>query len=901
MDEFKDLEYSGRKANVELGNFRLYGKSKHQQYFTSMELSHLICDVLRPAYMDEKEINVLDPTCGSGRLLIPWKKLGADVLGIELDKGPAKVAKRLLGEKNVRVGDILDYAHLLRSQFDLAVTNPPYGIMWQAPEEQTFDSVSYGGNIESQAATIEICTSALRSNGLLAAIIPTTTFTNQKDAKLREHLFKNYRIWLRVNLGADFKKEYGIEAEVDLVIGQREYCVREQKYETVDAVGLSFDERFLLLTEKVHKILDNRDRKIYCWGSKIDVPDLSKVKIIDASGNSVHIKPSGFETKCHNKALIDFYDRFLTDYNPVYGTQSGIADAYLSGPALIWRGADPAIEMLKNLGFDAVCDDDSRKRLSRLRKKYANLSTPIYRPKSHQLLAYFYDKEYVAKADVHEPDGELLFREGESYHLHPAWERNRETVDVAEAYSESKKRYYTIRTDIDRGFLAIRVQTEAGERIFKETEAKEVELFMKAFDVSDVGDIQLLYPGKLSRLRERVEKEMPFLFDYQKEDVARLALKPFGYLGYDMGGGKSVTSVAWAVLRGYRRILVICHSGLVKNFINELDKFGFRAKKLTTHRSVEKLLKNLDRIKKEGTTFYVTSYEFLSLDTGRRFDPWDCIEYDRDGNIRRETIGNTYRKCKDCGRDYSKVHKSCPKCEEVKKWTGIYCNKCGYSAYTYTSEKKMYPAYKRMSKLFDAVIVDEAQVAKSKNTMRGRAVRAMKSKGKLILTGTLMKGYVTDVFWNIGWLLGHGNPLFPYDYRGGSKRFLEEFGTFKYVTKEFEDTLHEGRAQLIPEVSNLNRFWRIIASFTIRRMKDEMVELPKKHKHVITMAMDPLHADVYESFRGWAQNLISREFQNATRNGRDINMGVISKALWKLRFAATVPNAKAYLVIHNAR
>ena len=41
---------------------------------------------------------------------------------------------------------------------------------------------------------------------------------------------------------------------------------------------------------------------------------------------------------------------------------------------------------------------------------------------------------------------------------------------------------------------------------------------------------------------------MPFLFDYQQEDVARLALKPFGYIGFDMGGGKTVTAACWAKL-----------------------------------------------------------------------------------------------------------------------------------------------------------------------------------------------------------------------------------------------------------------------------------------------------------------------------------------------------------------
>src|SRR6185369_15254436 len=148
---------------------------------------------------------------------------------------------------------------------------------------------------------------------------------------------------------------------------------------------------------------------------------------------------------------------------------------------------------------------------------------------------------------------------------------------------------------------------------------------------------------------------------------------------------------------------------------------------------------------------------------------------------------------------------------------------------------------KRVQKLFSAVLVDEAQLAKSKNTLRGRAIRALKPKGKLILTGTLMKGFAHDIFWNVAWLLGFDNPLFPYAYRGGTKRFLNEFGTYEFVDRQFEDSLHEGRAKLLPEVSNLNRFWRLMASFAIRRRKDDIFDLPAKERQIILLDLDDAH------------------------------------------------------------
>jgi predicted RNA methylase/superfamily II DNA or RNA helicase len=892
------LEYLGRDSNKELGNFRLLGKSRHQQYFTPVELSDVIYRMLSPALpegYDVKELSVLDPTCGSGRLLVPWKKAGSTVMGIELDKEAFGVAKKLLGKDNVRLGDILDYADKLHG-FNVAVTNPPYGIYWQVEDRAfCFESTNYGDSIESQAATIEICTQALSWSGLLVAIIPSTTFTNAKDSKVRNHLYSNYEILLKATLGGVFKKEYGIDVAVDLVIAQRNYGSNKGSFETLELDIVKDFGWQQGLVEAMHRVI--RDREIAIYPSKpSSVPHLERLKPIELS-NSVRIAPKAVSGAVSAVAMLDFINSVVNEYNPVRGIETGLVDAYMSPSSLIVRGIDAGREMLSFLGFEAEIKDSDLAKLERLKEKYEHLCTPIYRPKPHQLLAYYYDKEYTAEATVYDKDGNLLFMEGSCYHLHPTWVRHKEVVKIDEAFDERTKKPVIITTEVDRGYLAIRVETQTGERVFNEIDVDEMKLLTDAFPLPVIEDIYDKHPARVEANMRSLEREFPFLFDYQKEDVARLVLKPFGYIGYEMGGGKTVTSASWAKLRGYKKVLVVCQSGLVNNWINELNKFGFKAKRLTTHRSVDKLVADKrGKVKPDDTVFYVTSYEFLSLNTGRVYDPWDCIEYDKDGNVRRSAFGNTSEKCSMCGKAYGNVVKECPKCESYEAWTGTFCHKCGYRAYTYTSNRKTYPAYKRLKKLFSAVIVDEAQMAKSKNTLRGRAVRALKPKGKLILTGTLMKGYVTDIYWNVGWLLGYGNPLFHYPYRGGSKQFLEEFGTFEYVTKQFEDTLHEGRGRMIPEVSNLNRFWRIMASFTIRRLKDDMVKLPEKKRNILLLPMDAEHEQVYFEYQSWASNAITKAMQNAEQNGGEVNMGVISAALWKLRFAATVPNAKEYLL-----
>jgi len=133
IDVSSGAAYAGREANHAL-SFRQFNKSKHAQYFTPLWLADLLFDVLQPLIPSDgpATISVLDPTCGSGRLLAPWKLAGAEVLGIELDELAADHARFAVGAQNVRTGDVLDYRHLLKG-FSLIVHQfiaPSEMIVW---------------------------------------------------------------------------------------------------------------------------------------------------------------------------------------------------------------------------------------------------------------------------------------------------------------------------------------------------------------------------------------------------------------------------------------------------------------------------------------------------------------------------------------------------------------------------------------------------------------------------------------------------------------------------------------------------------------------------------------------------------------------------------------------------
>src|SRR5438552_1873470 len=123
-----DLAYSGRDTNRALG-FRRWNASAHASYYTSNAIAQAIatavladCERYRRSYdlhgrsvaSHASQLVVLDPACGSGRLLVPFRTAGARVVGIELDEDAAIIAKRNLTSANVRVGDLLSYRKILK-------------------------------------------------------------------------------------------------------------------------------------------------------------------------------------------------------------------------------------------------------------------------------------------------------------------------------------------------------------------------------------------------------------------------------------------------------------------------------------------------------------------------------------------------------------------------------------------------------------------------------------------------------------------------------------------------------------------------------------------------------------------------------------------------------------------
>jgi len=179
-----DVEAAFTHKGAQAAVFRPRFGQAHQQYFTPRWITQACADIAERLF-DVPVINgqrggyplrVLDPTCGSGRLLAPFAERGHQVLGIELDERLVPVARRAVGKAAIRQGDLCAYAPVLpESSWDVAVINPPYGLWWPVDATLATYELASAESIESQQMVLELVTHLLWESyyegGLLLALL----------------------------------------------------------------------------------------------------------------------------------------------------------------------------------------------------------------------------------------------------------------------------------------------------------------------------------------------------------------------------------------------------------------------------------------------------------------------------------------------------------------------------------------------------------------------------------------------------------------------------------------------------------------------------------------------------------------------------------------------------------
>ena len=165
---------------------------------------------------------------------------------------------------------------------------------------------------------------------------------------------------------------------------------------------------------------------------------------------------------------------------------------------------------------------------------------------------------------------------------------------------------------------------------------------------------------------------------------------------------------------------------------------------------------------------------------------------------------------------------------------------------------------------FDYVILDESQAIKNPSSTTSQAVRQLRSKHRLILTGTPVENSTMDLWSQMSFI----NP----GLLGTQAFFRKEF------LKPIEKHQDEGRTR---------RLHALIKPFILRRHKAQVAkELPAKTEHLSYCPMTEEQAHAYEETKSFYRNKILR---NLDENGSASTQFLLLQGLTRLRQIANHP------------
>ncbi|GAA4439310.1 hypothetical protein GCM10023188_35620 [Pontibacter saemangeumensis] len=165
---------------------------------------------------------------------------------------------------------------------------------------------------------------------------------------------------------------------------------------------------------------------------------------------------------------------------------------------------------------------------------------------------------------------------------------------------------------------------------------------------------------------------------------------------------------------------------------------------------------------------------------------------------------------------------------------------------------------------FDYIILDESQAIKNPDSSTSRAVRSLKSRHRLILTGTPVENSTMDLWAQMSFI----NP----GLLGNQHFFRKEF--LKPIEKEKDE--HKTR-----------RLHALIKPFILRRHKSQVAkELPEKIEHTTFCKMTEEQEQAYEETKSFYRNKI---LTNLEEHGPGNTQFMLLQGLTKLRQIANHP------------
>ncbi|MCD8741425.1 DEAD/DEAH box helicase [Mucilaginibacter roseus] len=168
------------------------------------------------------------------------------------------------------------------------------------------------------------------------------------------------------------------------------------------------------------------------------------------------------------------------------------------------------------------------------------------------------------------------------------------------------------------------------------------------------------------------------------------------------------------------------------------------------------------------------------------------------------------------------------------------------------------------SYFFDYVILDESQNIKNPSSKSYQAVKQLKSRFRLILSGTPVENSVNDLWTQMSFI----NPGL--------------LGTQQFFQNEFVTPIEKKKDE-----EKARRLQALIKPFVMRRTKEQVAtELPPKTENLFYCQMSEEQAEVYEKIKSEYRNELLKSIEDGTYSNQQIQ---VLQGLIKLRQIANHP------------
>ncbi|MBE7520654.1 MAG: ATP-dependent helicase [Thermoflexaceae bacterium] len=317
----------------------------------------------------------------------------------------------------------------------------------------------------------------------------------------------------------------------------------------------------------------------------------------------------------------------------------------------------------------------------------------------------------------------------------------------------------------------------------------------------------------------------------------------------EMGTGKTTIGTAAAALAGFERILVLCPPHLVRKWQREV-----KATVPAANAVIVRTISELNRLDRVGgwPLFVILSREQAKL--SYRWKPATVSRYlSRDGGVVLDERGQPLRMpcCPSCftpvvddeglpleEADLARKKRSCDRCHE-ELWQADCHGPHRYPLADYIS--------RRMGGFFDLLLIDEQHEYKARGSAQGVAAGTLAEacKAVLTLTGTLMGGYSSTLFW----LLWRFSPAVREEFTySDESKWVSRYGIVERITRRSDDDAYEDgrssrrrgyRTRVVekPGVSPAVLF-HLIGNSVFVRLSDVGTGLPPYGEDVLQVELD---------------------------------------------------------------